>query len=135
MTSRSRGFAPRTVLTPKRKQVLMLDFSPTRGRETPDTHPACVLTPATFNATGLAIVCAGSHSLLGSAFAVEVPASRGLGFDGYFHPHQLRTVAFRERNPVLLGTMPDDLFEELVQVVLDLVDPDEGDAILTSETR
>ncbi len=102
----------------------MLDFSPTRGGETPDTHPALILTDATFNATGLAIVCAGSHSLLGSAFAVEVPASRGLGFEGFFHPTHLRTVAFRERNPRLLGTMPDDLFQEVIQAVVDLVDPE-----------
>ena len=124
MTGSSRGFAPRTVLTPRRKQVLMLDFSPTRGGETPDTHPAVILTAAAFNATGLAIVCAGSHSLLGSAFAVEVPSSLGLGFDGFFHPTHLRTVAFRERNPRLLGTMPDDLFNEIIQTAVDLLDPE-----------
>ena len=124
MTSKVRGFQTRTVLTPKRKQVFMLDYSPTRGGETPDTHPACILTDAKFNATGLAIVCSGSHSLLGSAFAVEVSATLGLGFDGFFHPTHLRTVAFRERNPRLIGTMPDDLFDEIIQAVVDLVDPD-----------
>jgi hypothetical protein len=69
-------------------------------------------------------VCSGSHSLLESAFAVEVPATLGLGFDGFFHPTHLRTVVFRERNPRLLGVMPDDLFDEIVQVVVDLVDPE-----------
>jgi mRNA-degrading endonuclease toxin of MazEF toxin-antitoxin module len=112
------------MVTPKRKQVFMLDFSPTRGGETPDSHPACILTEAKFNATGLAIVCSASHSLLGSAFAVEIPSSLKLGFEGYFHPTHIRTVAFRERNPILLGTMPDDLFDEIIQTVVDLVDPD-----------
>lgn len=124
MSGTPRGFSPRVNLIPKRKQVLMLDFSPSRGGETPDTHPALVLTDARFNATGLAIVCSCSHSLLGSAYAVEVPAARNLGFEGFFHPTHLRTVAYRERNPRVLGTMPDDLFEEIIQTVVDLVDPD-----------
>ena len=119
-----RGFVTKSIVTPKRKQVFMLDFSPTRGGETPDSHPACILTDAKFNATGLAIVCSASHSLLGSAFAVEIPSSLKLGFEGYFHPTHIRTVAFRERNPILLGTMPDDLFDEIIQTVVDLVDPD-----------
>lgn len=132
MTGKARGFAPRAILTPKRKQVFMLDFSPTRGEETPDSHPALVLTDAKFNATGLAIVCSGSHSLLSNAFAVEVPTSLGLGFDGFFHPTHLRTIAFRERNPRLLGTMPDDLFDEVIQAVVDLVDPDTDQPIVKS---
>ncbi len=101
----------------------MLDFSPTRGGETPDLHPACILTDAQFNASGLAIVCSASHSLLGSVFAVEIPASLKLGFDGFFHPTHIRTVAYRERNPILLGTLPDNLFEEIIQTLVDLVDP------------
>jgi mRNA-degrading endonuclease toxin of MazEF toxin-antitoxin module len=106
----------------------MLDFSPTRGGETPDYHPACVLSGARFNATGLAIVCSGSHSLLQSSFAVEVPVELNLEFHGFFHPQHVRTVAFRERDPRLLGTMPDDLFDEIIQTLVDLVDPDETDA-------
>jgi mRNA-degrading endonuclease toxin of MazEF toxin-antitoxin module len=123
VTDKMRSFAPRTTLTPKRKQVFMIDFSPTRGGETPDSHPALILTDAAFNATGLAIVCSGSHSLLSSVFAVEVPVSLGLGFDGFFHPTHVRTVAFRVRNPRLLGIMPDELFNEVIMVVRDLIDP------------
>lgn len=130
--NRKRGFVAKSILTPKRKQVFMLDFSPTRGGETPDSHPACILTDARFNATGLAIVCSASHSLLGSAFAVEIPPTLKLGFEGYFHPTHIRTVAFRERNPILLGTMPDDLFEEIIQTVVDLVDPDIDQPLMKS---
>lgn len=77
-----RGFQTKANHNHKLRDVVMLDFSPNRGKKPPDTHPGVVMSELAFNHLGLCLVVPITHSLLGNKLAVEVPrpvtlASRG----------------------------------------------------------
>lgn len=119
-----RGFQPRVNHIPKLCDVVMLDFSPHRGKEPPDTHPGVVMTEQAFNHLGLCMVVPITHSLLSSRLAVEIPSSRNLGFEGFIHPDRLRAVDHSQRIiGKRLGVLPSDLYDEVLSRLVTILDP------------
>lgn len=119
-----RSFPTKSNLVPKLCDVVMLDFSPHRGKEPPDTHPGVVMSEQAFNHLGLCLVVPITHSLLGNQLAVEVPAIRKLGFEGFIHPDRIRSLDHRERIVgQRLGVLPDDLYNEVLGRLATIMDP------------
>jgi mRNA-degrading endonuclease toxin of MazEF toxin-antitoxin module len=119
-----RGFQTKTNVVPRLRDVVMLDFSPHRGKEPPDTHPGVVMSEQAFNHLGLCLVVPITHSLLGNKLAVEIPASRNLGFEGFIHPDRIRSVDHGQRIVGdKLGVLPDDLYNEVLSRLATLIDP------------
>ncbi len=122
----SRGFKPLVrARFPRQRDVYMIDYSPTRGKETPDDHPALIVNQSEhLSRTGIAIVVpmtSGDHR---SVFSVQVLAELNLGFSGYLHPGLVRAIDIAERNPRYLGQLPEDLFAEVLGVLQDITAPD-----------
>ena len=123
MTS-ARGFQTKSNLVPKLRDVVMLDFSPHRGKEPPDTHPGVVMSEQAFNHLGLCLVVPMTHSLLGNKLAVEVTATRKLGFVGFIHPDRIHSLDHAKRIVgEKLGVLPDDLYGEVLSRLATIMDP------------
>lgn len=119
-----RGFQTKSNFVPKLRDVVMLDFSPHRGKEAPDTHPGVVMSEQAFNHLGLCLVVPITHSLLGNKLAVEVPATRNLGFEGFIHPDRIRSLDHAKRIVgEKLGVLPDDLYGEVLSRLATIMDP------------
>jgi mRNA-degrading endonuclease toxin of MazEF toxin-antitoxin module len=103
----------------------MIDYSPTRGKETPDDHPALIINQSEhISRTGIAIVVPMTSGDYRSVFSVEVLAEQNLGFSGFFHPGLVRAIDIAERNPRFLGRLPEDIFAEVLGILHDIVAPD-----------
>lgn len=119
-----RGFQMKTNRVPRLRDVVMLDFSPHRGKEPPDTHPGVVMSEPAFNHLGLCMVVPITHSLLGNPLAVEVTATRNLGFEGFIHPDRIRSLNHGQRMVgEKLGILPNDLYNEVLSRLATLIDP------------
>ena len=120
----ARGFQTKINVVPRLRDVVMLDFSPHRGKEPPDTHPGLVMSEQAFNHLGLCLVVPITHSLLGNKLAVEIPVTRNLGFEGFIHPDRIRSLDHRMRiMGEKLGVLPDDLYNEVLSRLATLIDP------------
>ena len=120
----ARGFQTKLNRVPRLCDVVMLDFSPHRGKEPPDTHPGVVISELAFNHLGLCVVVPITHSLLGNKLAVEIPASRKLGFEGFIHPDRLRSLDHSQRIiGERLGVLPSDLYDEVLSRLATILDP------------
>jgi mRNA-degrading endonuclease toxin of MazEF toxin-antitoxin module len=120
----ARGFQTKVNFVPRLKDVIMLDFSPHRGKEPPDTHPGVVMSELAFNHLGLCMVVPITHSLLGNRLAVEIPATRNLGFEGFIHPDRIRSLDHAQRIVgERLGVLPDDLYNEVLSRLATILDP------------
>jgi mRNA-degrading endonuclease toxin of MazEF toxin-antitoxin module len=120
----ARGFQTKANSVPKLRDVVMLDFSPHRGKEPPDTHPGVVMSEQAFNHLGLCLVVPITHSLLGNKLAVEIPAIQKLGFEGFIHPDRIRSLDYSKRIVgEKLGVLPQDLYDEVVSRLATIMDP------------
>ncbi len=120
----ARRFQTKANFVPKLRDVVMLDFSPHRGKEPPDTHPRVVMSEQAFNHLGLCLVVPITHSLLGNKLAVEIPATRSLGFEGFIHPDRMRSLDHAKRIVgARLGVLPDDLYDEVLSRLATIIDP------------
>jgi mRNA-degrading endonuclease toxin of MazEF toxin-antitoxin module len=120
----ARSFQTKANSVPRLRDVVMFDFSPHRGKEPPETHPGVVMTEQAFNQLGLCWVVPITHSLLGNKLAVEIPATRKLGFEGFIHPDRIRSLDHTKRIVgEKLGVLPDDLYNEVVSRLATIMDP------------
>jgi mRNA-degrading endonuclease toxin of MazEF toxin-antitoxin module len=118
-----RGSTPRTNVVPKRRDIVMVDFTPSAGKETPGQHPAVVMTPQAVNYDGFIVVCHISSQAFDD-YTVFLAPERKLGIDGFIHYRQVRALDFRARNARVVARCPDDCFADLVSRMLALLDPD-----------
>ena len=115
---------PRVGYTPKRGDIVRLDFDPSAGHEQQGTRPALVLSPEAFNRFGMALACPVTH---GGAFARgrawTVPlANAGLITDGVVLCNQLRTVDWKARRAQFIEAVPAELVAEVLARVATLID-------------
>lgn len=104
---------------PDRGDIIWLDFAPSRGREQDGSRPAVVVSPAIYNkASDLALVVPVTSHAKGYPFEVSLP--RG-AVSGVVLSDQIRSVAWRERRPRLIGRMPPTQMEEIEQKLMRLI--------------
>ncbi|RPH67034.1 MAG: type II toxin-antitoxin system PemK/MazF family toxin [Burkholderiales bacterium] len=85
--------------TPDRGQIWHLDLEPARGSEQRGSRYVFVVSPASFNRSGLALVCPitqGGHAERFAGFA-ETLSGTGLGTQGVIQCSHIRALDWRAR--------------------------------------
>ena len=101
---------------PDAGDLIWLDFDPQAGREQAGRRPALVLSDWRFNGkASLAFVCPITSKIKGYGSEVIIPP--GLAVGGAVLCSHLRSVDWKVRNPVPIGSAPDDLLLEVREVV------------------
>ena len=104
---------------PKRRDVIWLDFEPTKGREIGKYRPALVLSSQSYNRrTGLLICCPISTSIRGGA--TEVPIAN-LDKPSVVAANLVQTLAWRERKAEKIVTAKPEEFRETLLKLLPLM--------------
>ena len=110
---------PRRPFIPQRKDVVWLDFEPTRGKEIGKYRPALILSSREYNRkTGLLICCPVSTSIRGGA--TEVPLSR-MEQPSVIAASLVQTLAWKERKVKKIITARQSEFEETLVKLLPLI--------------
>lgn len=101
---------------PARREVVWLDFDPTKGREIGKYRPALVLSSREYNRrTGLLICCPISASIRGAP--TEVPIAN-LDRPSVVAANLVQTLSWRERKAKRIATAtPEEFRETLVRLL------------------
>ncbi|WP_410017290.1 type II toxin-antitoxin system ChpB family toxin [Pseudomonas sp. 20P_3.2_Bac5] len=96
---------------------MRLNLNPTAGREQQgDFRPALVITPAAYNATGLAVIAPitqGGDFARYAGFAVTLSGT-GTETQGVILCNQIRSVDLEARGAKRIETVPDEIIEEVL---------------------
>jgi len=104
---------------PQRRDVVWLDFEPTRGREIGKYRPALVMSSRDYNRrTGLLICCPVSTSIRGGA--TEVPIAQ-LDRPSVVAANLVQTLAWKERKAKQIVTATPTEFRRALQRLLPLL--------------
>jgi len=98
-----------------RGDIVRLNLNPTAGREQQgDFRPALILTPAAYNASGLAVIAPitqGGDYARYAGFAVTLSGS-GAETQGVVLCNQLRTVDLEARGAKRIESVPDFVIDD-----------------------
>ena len=109
----------RTPFIPDRKDIVWLDFEPTKGKKIGKYRPAMVLSSRDYNRkTGLLICCPVSTSIRGGA--TEVYLSR-MEKPSVIAASLVQTLAWKERKVKKIITAKQSEFEETLSKLLPLI--------------
>jgi mRNA interferase MazF len=98
---------------PRRGDFIRIDFDPQSGHEQMGNRPALVVSQTEFNQyRGFALVCPISNTKRRNPFYVTIPAD--LSVTGTIMTDQLRSLDYRSRAAVSLGTCSEDLLAEVL---------------------
>ena len=99
--------------SPKRGDVILVDFSPTEGHEQSGFRPALVLSPESYNRpAGLALVYPITSRQKGYPFEVEIPD--GYGVSGVILSDCLRNIDWRARCARYVCNLPEEFVSEVL---------------------
>lgn len=100
-----------------RADIVRLNLNPTAGREQQgDFRPALVLTPAAYNASGLAVIAPitqGDDFTRHAGFAVPLSGS-GTETQGVVLCNQIRTVDLEARGAKRLESVPEMVIDDVL---------------------
>lgn len=104
---------------PERRDIVWLDFEPTRGREIGKYRPALVLSSREYNRrTGLLICCPVSTSIRGGS--TEVPIGN-LDQPSVVAANLVQTLAWQERKAKRIAVATPDEFRAVLLKLLPLL--------------
>ncbi|GHP13386.1 mRNA interferase PemK [Lentilactobacillus fungorum] len=124
------------IRSPKQKDVICLNFSPSKGYEIQQPHPALVLSRTEYNQkTNLVIVCPitsntvlrhqeDNHTAIYKSdkhpYMIKIIdyRSAGLEHESLVNPIQMYSLDYRKRDFNILGSVSDDLLFRVWQQVL-----------------
>ena len=113
----------RGAFIPGRRDIVWLDFEPTRGKEIGKYRPALVLSSREYNRkTGLLICCPISTSIRGGN--TEVPLSR-MEMPSVVAASLVQTLAWKERKVKKIVTARQSEFAETLSKLLPLIGANE----------
>lgn len=111
--------------TPKRGDLVHMNFSPSAGHEMAGRHYALVISHLPYNReSGMAIVCAITSRIRGYPYEVAVPEDllppkKGVGrVSSVIIADSVRQIDFREREIELVNAAPADLVEQVLDTLL-----------------
>jgi mRNA interferase MazF len=117
--------------TPKRGDLVHMNFSPSAGHEMADRHYALVVSPASYNRKSkMCIVCAITSRVHGWPFEVALPQGllpekKGVGaVSSVIVADAVRQVDYREREMAFVSEAPKATLEEVVDKLLTVLDED-----------
>ena len=99
---------------PERGDAVWITLDPQAGHEQAGRRPALVLSPAAYNGrVGLALFCPITSQVKGYPFEVSLPS--GSPVSGVVGADQLKSLDWRVRKAVRIGTVPQDVVTEVVR--------------------
>jgi mRNA interferase MazF len=118
--------------TPKRGDLVHMNFSPSAGHEMAERHYAIVLSATEYNRKSrMAVVCPITSRVHGWPFEVEVPVGllppkKGVGAtEGVIVADGVRQVDYRQREMEFIAEAPRALVEEVLDTLFAVLEPDE----------
>jgi mRNA interferase MazF len=107
--------------TPKRGDVIWLEFNPQAGHEQAGKRPALVISPEAYNhKTSLLLVCPITSQIKGYPFEVELPP--GLQIKGVILADQVKSLDWQARNTQFACQVPDSILQKTVAMIKILLD-------------
>jgi mRNA interferase MazF len=107
--------------TPKRGDVIWLEFNPQAGHEQAGKRPALVISPEAYNhKTSLLLVCPITSQIKGYPFEVELPP--GLQIKGVILADQIKSLDWQARNTQFACQVPDSILQKTVAMIKILLD-------------
>lgn len=115
-------------MTPKRGDILHLQFDPASGREIKGHHYCLVVSPKSFNQRfKLAWVCPISSGVAAAAreagFLVSL-MGYGLRTDGSVHAHQVKSLDWETRRARKIEQAPPDLVNQVLDCLIAVLEDD-----------
>ena len=117
--------------TPKRGDLVHMNFSPSAGHEMADRHYALVLSPLSYNRRSrMAVVCAITSRVRGWPFELDLPAGlwpekKGVGLvSSVVVADGVRQVDYREREAEFVADAPREVVEEVLDKLLAVLEDD-----------
>lgn len=108
---------------PNRRDIIMLDFDPTKGKEIGKYRPALVLSSRTYNkATGFIICCPISTSIRGGD--TEVPVNN-IDKPSVVAASMVQTLSWRSRGAKKIAVAEDGVLENTLMNLLPLMGAEE----------
>ncbi|MDP9291183.1 MAG: type II toxin-antitoxin system PemK/MazF family toxin [Verrucomicrobiota bacterium] len=112
------------VRTPRRGDVIWLNFTPQAGREQAGRRPAVVMSATNYNAkSGLALVCPITSHAKGYPF--EVPLPSGIPVQGVVLSDHLRSLDWRTRRALHICKLPTQFLAEIIARIVPLLELEE----------
>ena len=103
-------------MTFKQGDIVALDFSPTHGHEQAGYRPALVVSRDLYNAkTGYVVVCPITNTL--KSFPTRIALDERTKTTGFILCEQVRTIDVEARAPKFLEKIPEDLFQQAIEIV------------------
>lgn len=110
-------------MTPKRGDLIWVDFNPQTGHEQAGRRPALVLTAERFNAaTGMLFACPVTSRVKG--YPLEFPLPAGLRISGVLLVHQCRMLDWRVRRAEVIEAAPAEVVETVRGMLTTLLEED-----------
>ena len=105
--------------TPKRRDIIWLDFDPTQGQEIGKYRPALVLSSIEYNKiNGLLICCPISTSIRGALTEVPIRINHT---DSVIATTLVQTLSWRSRRAKYQGKIDEDTFHQVLRRVIPLI--------------
>ncbi len=109
------------MVTPKRGELIWVDFNPQAGHEQAGRRPALVLTAERFNAaTGLLFACPVTSKVKG--YPLEYALPDGLNTRGVLLVHHCRMLDWRSRRAAVIETVPAETVTAIRDMLTTLLD-------------
>lgn len=110
-----------TPYTPKRGDVIQIDFMPQVGREQGGRWPALVMSSSDYNRrVGLLIACPITNQAKGYTYEVSIPP--GLTVTGVVLSDAAKSLDWRGRNTQLICEMPAFVVAEVLERLISLIE-------------
>ena len=94
---------------PEKGDIVLLDFSPSRGEEIAKRRPAVVLsTPGYYLTSGLVIVVPITHAANNRLRDTFIPLKTDADVDGLINPFQVRSMSVKGRQVAYAGGQVDE---------------------------
>ena len=108
---------------PDRGDLIEMNFQPAAGREIDKRRPAVVLSPIAYNRrSGICLAVPTTTDLTPGPLWISMPPGY-LPSPSLILCDYLKSFDYRERSATFLKRVPDDLIDQIVNNLLDLLDP------------
>jgi mRNA interferase ChpB len=108
----------------ERGDVYLVDLDPVKGTEQAGNRPVLVISRASFNRLGVAVVCPisrGGSSARSRGWSVSLSAA-GMKTYGVVLCHQPRTLDLKARNGRKVETAPESVIDEVLAKLQTIID-------------
>ena len=101
---------------PKQKDIIYLDFNPTKGHEQKGVRPALVLSNYSFNKfTKMALVCPITSNM--KEFPLHVKIGEKNKINGVVMCEQIKAIDFAVRNATFKEKLYDKTYEQVLNII------------------